>query len=197
MPALIAGFVQKEPAEGAQPTDRMDVRFAYDDTALYVGARMYSGAPIQAPMGRRDEGEQAEHLLVSLDTYLDRRTASTFGVTAAGVRLDHYYASDADWTSDDGFDPVWQARTCVDEQGWTAELWIPFSQLRFTDRRSAGLGTEHPALGAVAQRGSDWVLDAANRGAAGRRCSATCTASTASTRAVVSRSCRTSRARRN
>ena len=61
----------------------MEVRFAYDDGALYVGARMYSAAPIQAPMGRRDEGEQAEHLLVSLDTYLDRRTSSTFGVTAS------------------------------------------------------------------------------------------------------------------
>lgn len=133
VPAL-AGFVQKEPVEGAEPTDRIDVRFAYDDTALYIGARMYSGTPIQSPMGRRDEGEQAEHLIVSLDTYLDRRTSYTFGVTAAGVRLDRYYARDADWPSDPGFDPVWQARTSVDEQGWNAELWIPFSQLRFTDR---------------------------------------------------------------
>ena len=58
---------------------------------------MYSDTPIQAPMGRRDSGEQAEHLLVSLDTYLDRRTSSTFGVTAAGVRLDRYYAQDDDW----------------------------------------------------------------------------------------------------
>ena len=90
----VTEFVQKEPVEGAPPTDRMDVRFAYDDDALYVGARMYSDAPIQAPMGRRDEGEQAEHLLVSLDTYLDRRTSSTFGMTATGVRLDRYYASD-------------------------------------------------------------------------------------------------------
>src|SRR6185503_20178027 len=99
VPAL-AGFVQKEPVEGAEPTDRIDVRFAYDDTALYIGARMYSGTPIQSPMGRRDEGEQAEHLIVSLDTYLDRRTSYTFGVTAAGVRLDRYYARDANWPSD-------------------------------------------------------------------------------------------------
>ena len=55
MSPALAGFVQKEPVEGAEPTDRMEVRFAYDDTALYVGARMYSDAPIQAPMGRRDE----------------------------------------------------------------------------------------------------------------------------------------------
>ena len=132
--APLAEFVQKEPDEGAPPTDRMEVRFVYDDAALYVGARMSSSAPIQAPMGRRDEGEQAEHLRVSLDTYLDRRTASTFGVTASGVRLDHYHASDDEFNDDDTFNPVWQARTSVDERGWTAELWIPFSQLRFNDR---------------------------------------------------------------
>ena len=82
VPALTE-FVQKEPVEGATPTDRMEVRFAYDDRALYVGARMYSTDPIRSPLGRRDDGDQAEHLIVSLDPYLDRRTASTFGVTAA------------------------------------------------------------------------------------------------------------------
>lgn len=129
----VIDFVQKEPVEGARPTDRMEVRFAYDDTALYVGARMYSSAPIQAPMGRRDSGDQAEHLLISLDTYLDRRTSSTFGVTASGVRLDVYRPRDNDWPFDRGYDPVWQARTTTDEGGWNAELWIPFSQVRFTD----------------------------------------------------------------
>jgi hypothetical protein len=128
-----AEFVQREPDEGAQPTDRMEVRFVYDDTALYVGARMYAVEPIQAPLGRRDEGDQAEHFAVFLDTYLDRRTATAFGVTAAGVRLDEYFATDSD-DGDDGYNPVWVARTSVDTQGWTAELWIPFSQLRFTDR---------------------------------------------------------------
>ena len=130
----VTDFVQKEPVEGVPPTDRMDVRFAYDDTALYVGARMYSDAPIQAPMGRRDSGDQAEHIFVLLDSYLDRRTASAFGVTAAGVRLDRYYASDNQEDDDSEFNPVWQARTSVDPQGWVAELWIPFSQLRFTER---------------------------------------------------------------
>ncbi|NOT28800.1 MAG: carbohydrate binding family 9 domain-containing protein [Acidobacteria bacterium] len=131
-PAL-SDFVQREPEEGAAPTDGMEVRFAYDDTALYVGARMSSMAPIQAPMGRRDEGDQSEHFAVYLDTYLDRRTASAFGVTAAGVRLDEYFATDSD-DGDSGYNPVWVARTSMSPQGWTAELWIPFSQLRFTDR---------------------------------------------------------------
>ncbi len=134
-PAL-TGFVQQEPVEGEPATDAMEIRFVYDDDALYIGARMSSSGPVQAPMGRRDDGERAEHLQVSLDTYLDRRTAYSFGVTAAGVRIDEYYATDNnDWrSSDESFDPVWEARTAADGSGWTAELWIPFSQLRFNDR---------------------------------------------------------------
>ena len=129
-------FVQKEPNEGAPPTERMEVRFVYDDGALFVGARMYSrtgAAGIQAPRGRRDEVEQTEYLLIALDTYLDRRTAYCFGVTASGVRLDHYHSTDSESNTDAGFDPVWQARTQIDGEGWTAELWIPFSQLRFNE----------------------------------------------------------------
>jgi hypothetical protein len=132
--AAVVDFVQKEPVEGSQPSDPMEVRFAYDDDALYVAARMHSSGDLQAPLGRRDDEGRAESLLISLDTYLDRRTASTFGITAAGVRLDAYYASDDEDADDEGYDPVWEGRVAHDEQGWTAELWIPFSQLRFNER---------------------------------------------------------------
>ncbi|MEQ1757271.1 MAG: DUF5916 domain-containing protein [Vicinamibacterales bacterium] len=132
--APLTGFVQREPDEGATATDGIDVRFVFDSQALYVGARMSSNGPIQAPLGRRDEGDQAEHLHIALDTYLDRRTASTFGITATGVRLDTFFASDDDNSDDETFSPVWQGRTSIDGNGWTAELWIPFSQLRFNDR---------------------------------------------------------------
>jgi hypothetical protein len=130
-------FVQKEPVEGAPPTDAMDVRFVYDDDALYVGARMYTreAIDVQAPLGRRDNVSQAEHIVVSLDTFLDRRTAAAFGVTAAGVRIDRFHSTDNEDSFDSGFDPVWQARTLREEDSWTAELWIPFSQLRFNPQR--------------------------------------------------------------
>jgi hypothetical protein len=130
----ISQFVQKEPSEGLPPSDPMQVRFVYDNDAVYVGARMDSAAPVRTSLGRRDSNDQAEHLLVSLDTYFDRRTSYMFGVTAAGVRIDRYYASDDENAGDDGFSPVWQARVSVDAGGWTAELRIPFSQLRFNDR---------------------------------------------------------------
>jgi hypothetical protein len=130
----LTGFAQRQPDEGAAATERTEVRFLYDETTLYIGARMYSHDPaaIQAPISRRDQGTQAERLLVSLDTYLDRRTAYTFGVTASGVRLDWYHPADRETSTDASFDPVWEARTQIDSLGWTAELRIPFSQLRFS-----------------------------------------------------------------
>lgn len=131
----ITDFIQKEPTEGDAPTDPMEVRLAYDGDALYVGARMHSrDGRIQAPLGRRDSTGQAEHILVSFDTFLDRRTAVVFGVTAAGVRIDRYHASDNEDSFDSGFDPVWRAEARVFADQWTAELWIPFSQLRFNRR---------------------------------------------------------------
>jgi hypothetical protein len=129
----ITDFVQREPVEGAPPTDPTDVRIVYDDDAIYVGARMRSSGGVRAPLARRDDDGQAEHILVSFDTYLDRRTASTFGVTAAGVRLDSYAASDEFDSGDSGYSPVWGAQVFRDESGWVAEMRIPFSQLRFND----------------------------------------------------------------
>ena len=132
----ITDFIQKEPVEGAAPVEATEVRVAYDDEALFIGARMHDRGrvPIQAPLARRDEdAEQAEHLLVALDTFLDRRTAYVFGVTAAGVRMDRYHPRDDEEEYDEDWNPVWQARTQVGEDGWTAELWIPFSQLRFNE----------------------------------------------------------------
>lgn len=132
----ISDFVQKEPNEGAEPTERTEVGFLYDDEALYVGARMYANDPsrIQAPLARRDNGSQAEHIWISLDTYLDRRTAYSFGITASGVRMDWYHPSDNETSIDTRFDPVWEGKAAIDSAGWTAEMRIPFSQLRFTAR---------------------------------------------------------------
>lgn len=136
----VTDFIQAEPDEGERPTDRMEVRFAYDDGALYVGARMFSTTPVQAPLSRRDDGGLAESIQIELDTYLDRRTAYMFGVTAAGVRLDHYHSRDDEGNRDTEYDPVWQARTARTDDGWTAELWLPFSQLRFNARAEQVFG---------------------------------------------------------
>ena len=155
----ITDFSQKEPTEGAAPTDPMEVRLAYDDGALYVGARMHSrDGRIQAPLGRRDNTDQAEHILVAFDTFLDRRTAVVFGVTAAGVRIDRYHASDSEESFDSGFDPVWRAETSVAADQWTAELWIPFSQLRFNPRTDQTWGLNLFRFRPTLDEADYWIL---------------------------------------
>src|SRR4051794_10190793 len=77
----ISDFTQKMPHEGAPPTDSLRLAIMYDNDALYVGARMYSKDPskLQAPLSRRDNTSQADHLWVSFDSYHDKRTAYSFG----------------------------------------------------------------------------------------------------------------------
>ena len=85
-----ADFVQREPDEGAPSPERTEVRFLYDDEAIYIGARMFSADPdaIRALVERRDRETPTERILISFDTYQDRRTAYSFEVNAAGVRSD-------------------------------------------------------------------------------------------------------------
>jgi hypothetical protein len=156
----ISDFGQKEPVEGAEPADEMEVRFVYDGGALYVGARMSTRnePEIQAPLGRRDNGDQAEQILVWLDTFLDRRSAVMFGVTASGVRLDRYHATDNESSFDAGFDPVWEAQTSIGVDSWTAELWIPFSQLRFNPQTDLTWGVNIKRFRPTLDEETYWVL---------------------------------------
>jgi hypothetical protein len=156
----IADFQQKEPTEGAPPTDAMELRIVYDDTALYVGARMYTreARRVQAPLGRRDNASQAERIIVSFDTFLDKRTAVAFGVTASGVRIDRLHATDNEDAADAGFDPVWEARTAREEESWTAELWIPFSQLRFSAQLTQVWGLNVQRFRPTLNEEDTWVV---------------------------------------
>ena len=130
---FVSDFLQKEPHEGAAPREKTEVGFLYDDDALYVGARMHSENPedIRALVTRRDKEGSSEQIIVSLDGYQDRRTAYSFGVTAAGVRTDYYHPRDDADERDYTFDAVWESKTIIDSDGWTVEMRIPFSQLRF------------------------------------------------------------------
>ena len=130
------GFLQKDPAEGRPATVRTTVRFCYDDDALYIGAVMSVNDPadIVSTLSRRDNAGNSERLLVSLDSYNDNRTAYTFGITADGVRIEYYHAVDNEYSRDDSFDPVWEAKVSRSDTAWVAEMRIPFSQLRFNDR---------------------------------------------------------------
>ncbi len=132
---FVTDFLQKEPNEGEAPTDKMRIAVTYDDAAIYIGAELETqGRDLPLFLGRRDTQGPTEQLIISLDTYLDRRTAYVFGVNAAGVRFDRYHGSDSPFNRDFSFNPVWEAKTKAGPNGWTVEMKIPFSQLRFTSK---------------------------------------------------------------
>ena len=128
---VIDQFVQDEPDEGEAPTERTVVRLMYDDEALYVGAKLYDAAPdsIVRRLGRRDSYLDADQFGFFIDPYLDRRTGFFFAINAAGTLKDGVLLND-DW-DDDSWDGVWQGIARINDDGWTVEMKIPYSQLRF------------------------------------------------------------------
>jgi hypothetical protein len=124
-------FRQMQPKEGEPATQRTEVRFAFDGAALYVGARMYddSGAAgVQTRLVRRDADLNSDYLEVIVDPYHDHIGRLFFTVNPSGVRSD---ANGLGGGGDASWDPLWEVRTTIDSLGWTAELRIPFSQLRY------------------------------------------------------------------
>lgn len=123
----ITTFTQQQPNDGAAPTQRTEVRVLYDDGALYIGARMYDteGARgVSTQLARRDATLNSDLLVIDLDPFRDRLHYTEFSINPSGVRVD-LLDGDASW------DPVWEGAARVDSLGWTAEMRIPLSQLRF------------------------------------------------------------------
>jgi len=124
-------FRQNQPHEGQPATQRTEVRFAYDGAAIYVGARMFDdqgAAGVRSRLVRRDGNASADYVEVIFDTYHDHIGRLFFMVNPSGVRND---ANGLGGGGDDSWDPVWEVKTAIDSLGWTAEMRIPFSQLRF------------------------------------------------------------------
>ncbi|MGH7471351.1 MAG: DUF5916 domain-containing protein, partial [Longimicrobiales bacterium] len=113
---------------------------------------------VRALVTRRDREETSDQLRISLDTYRDYRTAYTFAVTAAGVRIDYYHAADFETARDYSYDPVWEAQTQVDSLGWTAEIRIPFSQLRFNSSAQQVWGVNVTRVTPARNEASYWQL---------------------------------------
>jgi hypothetical protein len=122
-------FRQSQPDEGKPATQKTEVRFAYDDEAIYVGARMFDtegGKGVRTRLMRRDAMTESDSDIfqVVFDAYHDHQSSYFFWVNPSG--------SKRDGTGDPTWDPVWQAQTRIDSLGWTAEIRIPFNQLNFS-----------------------------------------------------------------
>ena len=124
-------FLQRDPNEGEQPTEQTEVRVIYDNDAIYVGAVMFDSSPdsIVARLGRRDARLSSDQFCLYIDPYYDKRSGFFFAINPAGTISDGVLLND-DW-DDDSWDGIWEGKACITDRGWSAEMRIPYSQLRF------------------------------------------------------------------
>lgn len=131
--APLAGTMQQQRPDNGQPgSEPTEIRILFDDDALYVGARMHDRSPVTRLLGRRDTFLESDWFGVLLDPLLDRRSGNAFFVNPDGVQYDEVISNDD--SEDTDWDGVWQSATVIDAGGWTAELRVPFSQLRLDHR---------------------------------------------------------------
>ncbi len=134
-------FIENEPDENTPPTFQTKFKILYDAKYLYIAVHSLDDEPdkIEKRLSRRD-GFAGDRVTVNLDTYNDKRTAFSFTLTAAGVKGEEFVSDNGNnW--DDSWNPIWYVASEINDNGWTAEMKIPFSQLRFgkAEEQSWGL----------------------------------------------------------
>jgi hypothetical protein len=131
------GFSQREPDEGAAPTQRCTFWVAYDEEAIYCAMKYEDTHPdsIMARLVRRDFiwGDPSDGCVLYLDTFRDLRNGYFFYVSAAGALADGLIENDVNQPNDLTWDAVWEGVPRVSAEGYCVEMRIPYSQLRFPE----------------------------------------------------------------
>ena len=137
----ITVFTQIDPNEGELVSQPTEVRFLFDDDALYIGGRFYDSGPIMTRLARRDAGVfDSDLFTVVIDSYHDHQTSYRFTTNPSGLKRDATVTSGrgsrgfglGGRVGDPSWDPVWDVASVITDEGWFAEMRIPFGQLRFS-----------------------------------------------------------------
>nr|WP_282042460.1 DUF5916 domain-containing protein [Winogradskyella flava] len=124
-------YVQWSPNENTEPSYQTKLKFLYDNKNIYVAFRCYDEEPdkIVNRLSRRD-GFDGDWVEINLGSLGDKRTAYSFTISVSGVKGEEFITNDgANW--DNTWNPIWYAKTKIDNEGWTAEIRIPLSQVKF------------------------------------------------------------------
>jgi hypothetical protein len=128
----ITDFVQRDPVDGGVPSERTEVRIAYDEDYLYFGLIMYDSEPegIRAHVLQRGGMIGLDdHIVIGLDTFKDRRNGYIFEMNSFGTQDDALFTDEQiqDWN----WEGVYHSEARITEYGWTLEVAIPFTTIRF------------------------------------------------------------------
>lgn len=135
-------FIQSTPYENRPPSQQTAFKILYDDNNLYVFIRAYDteANKISRILTRRDDfsGDMVE---INIDSYYDKQTAFSFTAMASGAKGDEAISLDGNnW--DSSWNPIWTLKTSIDNNGWSAEMSIPLTQLRFGNKEEQVWGIQ-------------------------------------------------------
>lgn len=136
----ITDFTQQEPVEGAAPSQPTEVRVLFDEDHLYIGAVIYDDPDRVLAYQRQRDARLGtdDRFMWILDTFRDGRTGYFFEINAAGLMGDGILTGGGGGRGPGGggginkaWDGIWEARTAMRPDGWSAEIRIPFRTLNF------------------------------------------------------------------
>lgn len=138
-------FIEFRPNPGAKEAyqNRSEIYILYDNTAVYVGGYCHerTADSVSKELVGRDKIGNSDFVGVIFDTYYDKINASGFYVTPYGEQFDAKYSNTGDDTEDDSWNSVYESEAKIVSDGWTFEMKIPYSALRFStkDNQTWGL----------------------------------------------------------
>ncbi len=127
------GYTQWSPDEGAPPSQSTELKILYDYNNVYVGFKCYDTEPerMHVRFNSRDV-YSGDMIGIAFDSYYDKKTAYEFSLTSAGQKMDVKHTGDNLW--DLNWNAVWDGATALEDSGWTAEMTIPLSQVRYINK---------------------------------------------------------------
>lgn len=128
-------FIQTEPENGAKPTFDTQFKILYDQRNLYVAIRAFDKQPEEIVISHKPRDFfDGDYVEINIDSDFDRKDAFSFTVTAAGIRGDEHIITSDNWFND--WNPSWTTKTSIDQEGWTAELEIPLTELEIYEKKA-------------------------------------------------------------
>ena len=128
-----AGFIQRELVEGAPATEKTEVKILYDLDNIYIGVMCYDSEPdniIHNAMRRDGFLRSDDNFVVVLDTFNDNRNGYYFQTNPNGARFDGTITV-GDRHVEEEWNGLWDVAATITENGWSAEMFIPFKTIRF------------------------------------------------------------------
>ena len=137
-------LVMYEPVFRGEMTERTEIRVGYDSDFIYAAAKFYyeDTADMRANSMYRDRYSGDDVFSVFLDTFNDQQHGLWFSTNPNGVRMDYAISNDLVFLGptpfgsaiNESWNTFWDAATTRTDEGWFAEMRIPFSSLGFQDR---------------------------------------------------------------